>query len=115
MLEKAFEPGMADETFQMLKDDILYSRALLWIAHLGGDIYGVAATKVVIYPNNRKVCVILACAGHSFSKWRHTINEIEKYAKRLGCTAVRVSGRRGWKILKAEGYREPWVLLEKEL
>ena len=106
---------MADETFKMLKDDILYSRSLLWIAHIGTDIYGAAATKIVVYPNGRKVCVITACAGHSFPKWRHTIQEIEKYAKHMGCKAVRISGRKGWKILKAEGYREPWIMLEKEL
>ena len=115
ILEQAYEPGMADETFGMLLDDLLASRSLLWIAHTGLEVYGAATTKVVVYPNGRRVCVITACAGHSFAKWRHTIKEIEQYAKSMGCAAVRLSGRKGWKILKSEGYREPWVMLEKEL
>ena len=114
-LERAYAPGLADETYGILINDILHSRAVLWVAHLGVDIYGVAATKVVVYPNGRKVCVVTACAGYSFAKWRHALAEIEKYAKDMGCAAVRISGRKGWKILKAEGYREPWVMLEKEL
>ena len=115
LLEQAYEPGMADETFAMLEADLYAKRALLWVAHIGSEVYGAAVTKIVVYPNGRRTCVILACAGHSFAKWRHTIKEIEKYAKAMGCAAVRLSGRRGWKILKSEGYREPWIMLEKEL
>ena len=114
-LLKAYTPGLADETFEMLEDDLFNGRALLWVAHTQSEIYGTAATKVVVYPNGRKVCVVVACAGHSFAKWRHALEEIEKYAKDMGCVAVRLSGRKGWKVLKAEGYREPWVMLEKEL
>ena len=115
MLERAFEPGMADETFAMLEEDLYAERSLLWVAHVRGEGYGAAATKVVCYPNGRKVCVITACAGHSFKTWRQALQEIEKYAKAMDCAAVRLSGRRGWKILKSEGYREPWIMLEKEL
>jgi hypothetical protein len=115
MLAKAFEPGMADETFDMLLEDLLGLRSLLWLAHIDTEVYGAATTKVVVYPNGRRVCVITACAGREWPRWRHTIKEIEQYAKSMGCAAVRLSGRRGWKILKSEGYREPWVLLEKEL
>ena len=115
MLARAFEPGMADETFDMLLGDLLAARSLLWLAHVDSEVYGAATTKVVVYPNDRRVCVITACAGREWPKWRHTIKEIEQYAKSMGCAAVRLSGRKGWKILKSEGYREPWVLLEKEL
>ena len=115
MLERAFEPGMADETFDMLVGDLLGQRSLLWVAHENQDIYGAATTKIVCYPNGRLVCVITACAGRAFKTWRHGLQEIEKYAKHRGCTAVRLSGRPGWRILKSEGYREPWIMLEKEL
>ena len=114
-LAKAFEPGMADETFDMLVGDLFGSRSLLWLAHTGQEVHGAATTKVVCYPNGRLVCVITACAGHSFKAWRHGLQEIEKYAKARGCAAVRLSGRPGWKILKSDGYREPWIMLEKEL
>lgn len=114
MLERAYQPGMADETFPMLCEDIVQCRALLWVAHIGLDVYGAACTQVVVYPNGRKVCVIRACAGHHWKEWSHTIKEIEDYAKQMGCAAVRLSGRKGWrKVLK--GYHEPWVLMEKEL
>ena len=115
MLEAAFKPGMADETFKMLEEDLYAERSLLWIAHEDNEIFGAASTKLVCYPNGRLVCVITSCAGYSFPKWRCCIQEIEKYAKHMGCAAVRLSGRKGWKILKSEGYREPWIMLEKEL
>ena len=114
MLARAYEPGMADETYEMLVDDLRASRCLLWVAYRGDEVFGSATTKVVIYPNNRRVCVITACAGHHWQEWSHTIKEIEQYAREAQCSAVRLSGRRGWKrVLK--DYREPWVLLEKEL
>ena len=115
MLGRAFEPGMADETFDMLLGDLFGSRSLLWLAHNGPEVYGAATTKVVCYPNGRLVCVITACAGRAFKTWRHGLQEIEKYAKHRGCAAVRLSGRPGWRILRSEGYREPWIMLEKDL
>lgn len=114
MLEKAYGPGMADETFQMLYTNLLAQHSLLWLAYDGDQVYGAAATQVVVYPNGRRVCVIVACAGHHWADWSHTIKEIEIYAKNMNCAAVRLSGRKGWKrVLK--GYKEPWVMLEKDL
>ena len=114
MLQKAYEPGMADETYQMLLDSLHEKRALLWLAFDGDKTYGAAVTQIVVYPNGRRVCVILACAGHHWSHWSNTIENIEMYARLEGCAAVRLSGRKGWKRV-LRGYREPWVMLEKDL
>lgn len=46
--------------------------------------------------------------------WNDMIKEIEKHAKAIGCTSMRVQGRRGWQRALPE-YRTEQVVLEKAL
>ena len=116
LIASAFDAvPLSDDTIIEIYDDLLAHRSILWVNYDGHDLLMAGTTKIMNYPNGRRVCVITSVAGHSHKKWVHTIQEIEQYAKSQGCVSVRLSGRQGWKILKSQGYHEPWVTLEKEI
>ncbi len=89
--------------------------AQLWVAHNGAGIKAAAITRMAVVPNGRRVCFCVACGGVELAAWKNCILDIERYARRQGCDAVRLSGRPGWKIYKKQGYAEPFVILEKAL
>ena len=86
---------------------------LLWLAWNGSRIMGVAITQL-LEDNDRRLCVIVACGGKQISGWFHLLGNIEQYARKEKCVAVRVMGRYGWRKLLRD-YREPYVVLEKRL
>ena len=112
LLERATKRS-GEVTLRELYEQILSGSALVWLAVSGGEIYGVAVTRLVIGPNG-KYCELIACAGRRMSLWLPLLAKIEEFARAEGCESVRLSGRRGWaRVLKE--YREPWTTLEKRL
>ena len=84
--------------FAALTNDVLHGRALLWLV---GDIdqhYRIRAAVVtqIIGSNANKYCTIVACGGEGRRDWLPLLGQIEDYAKREGCAAMRIYGRRGW-------------------
>lgn len=61
-----------------------------------------------------KVCVITACAGSDMPRWLGLIDGIETFARKEGCTWVRIYGRKGW-LRALDGYEQRHVVIEKEL
>lgn len=86
----------------------------LWVV-LGaqGEALALAVTEIVAFPLS-KVCVVRGLAGHDREKWVHHLDDIEAWAKGLGCTRIEVRGRKGMaKVLPQ--YKLTSVYLEKEL
>ena len=99
--------------FADIEAGILTGRSLLWLAWDGQAIAAAAAT-ILISSEIGKVCIITVCGGSNMKRWLPLIEEIEAYARREGCTRVRIFGRKGWgKVL--EGYQEKHIIMDKEL
>jgi hypothetical protein len=99
--------------FEDIEADILSGRSLLWLAWDGRFVQSAAAT-VLINSEIGEVCVITVCGGSEMKRWLTLIDQIEAYAKREGCTRVRIYGRKGW-LHALDGYRQRYVIIEKQL
>lgn len=103
----------SDTTIEATERDVFAGLQLLWIAFDGIEIVAGATTSLYTTPA-RKVCAVTLAFGVHTRLWDQFMPMVEKYAKAEGCSNVRVEGRKGWKrVLK--DYREPWVVLDKEL
>ena len=74
-----------------------------------------AAVTEIVWEGER---CILNCwlAGGDLDELKQMIAAAEVFAKRLGCDAVQVSGRKGWvRALRDQGYSPISYTVEKEL
>lgn len=88
-------------------------RLLLWIVWDGWKILAAATTRLIDIGKGR-VCVITACGGRDFDRWKFAMNDIEKHARDEGCVELRLSGRKGWARMFPE-FHEAFTVLAKEL
>lgn len=97
-----------------IKRDISEGEKQLWMVEKGGRVVAVAVT--LFYETLRgRVCTIWAACGDSgIEEIKTTFPEIENWAESIGCVAVEIRGRKGWKRV-LEGYAETGILLEKSL
>ena len=99
--------------FADIEADILSGRSLLWLAWNGRAIEAAAAT-ILINSDIGKVCIITVCGGRDMTRWLPLIGDIEAYAKREGCTRLRIYGRGGW-LRVLDGYTQKHIIMDKEL
>jgi hypothetical protein len=63
-----------------------------------------------------KEFIIFVCTGEEMVSWYDLIEELEKYARSIGCKKSVAVTREGWKkMLKPKGYMLTHVVLEKTL
>jgi hypothetical protein len=119
LIERALIKSESDYTIEQVKARIEDGTALLWIiwsqpSTHSGDLLAAGTTELVKLTDGRLVCVVASCAGRNLKKWDCLLADIEAYAKREGCVAVRCYGRPGWaRYLKGMGYAQPWIVVEK--
>jgi hypothetical protein len=94
--------------FDDVADDVLCGSALLWLVWDGKDIQGAVVTELT----TDRVCTIVAYGGRMADL--HLLRELESYARAEGCNRIRIMGRKGW-VRVLNKYRQPYVILEKEL
>ena len=112
LIKRAIErTGLSD--FAYLELDVVSGDQLLWLASDGETIEAAATTRLIMVCG-RKICLLTACGGRNRKRWLPLLEDIEVYAKREGCAAMRISGRKGWKRVLG-GYLARYVILEKEL
>lgn len=114
---EAFLKAASDKTrasdWQNDKLAILRGVALLWVVWDGEKICGAVTTETPTL-NGVRYCYVTAVGGFELSTWVHLLSEIEDYAKRHGCAAMRSLARRGWLPLLPD-YQPKLVLIEKGL
>lgn len=94
--------------------DLEHARSLLWLVVDGTRVHAAAVTQVRINRKLGKVCEIVCCAGAGLRSWLPFLTHIEAYAKAEGCGIMRVPGRKGWARMLPD-YRQPYIVLEKEI
>jgi hypothetical protein len=75
-------------------------------------------TSTATFPTGIQECEIVFCAGDVIPDSLPLLQVIEKWAKSAGCTAMALTGRRGWaKILSSRqfSYEESAVVLRKAI
>lgn len=97
---------------QDIEADILNGRSLLWLAWSG--VIEAAAASQVVNVMGDKVCIITACGGANRERWLPLIEGIENYARLIGCSKVRIFGRKGW-LRVLDGYEARNVIMDKDI
>ncbi len=98
-----------------IRDDLCAGMKQLWGYQTDERIEGVAITQVYDTPRGKCCEVYGACGTESApGQIAAIIDEIEKWAGRIGCTRTRLLGRKGW-ARKLDGYEQTGIILEKEI
>lgn len=74
-----------------------------------------AVTEIEFYPRRKNCHIFLA--GGNLKALSELLGQIEKYAREMGCSAVTLTGRKGWArtFLAGRGYEEKWITLARDL
>lgn len=86
----------------------------LWMAERGGEVVLVVVTEVWTAESGR-ICTIRigsGTAGHEVL--RSMCDEIEAWARSIGCVGMEICGRKGWSRV-LDGFQQTGVILEKDL
>lgn len=87
----------------------------LWVISGDDGLYGTVVTDIETAPS-RKIAVIALCGGIEQHRWLHLLNELEDWARGMGCTEVQVRGRPGWvRRLRTNGYKQRYITVGKDL
>lgn len=99
-----------------IRADLKASHKQLWGFMDGAVVTGVAVTTVYETPRG-KACECYGAAGTETAKGQieAILFEIERWAKSIGCTRMRVVGRQGWKRRLRTYVDTGNVTLEKQL
>ncbi len=96
--------------FNDVVDDLVHGNSLLWLgwSEEENQIVSAGVTELT-----GEVCTLVAYGGR---REDHLLAAIENYARDEGCTTMRLLGREGWaRVLKPHGYRQPYIVLERQL
>lgn len=85
----------------------------LWLVHDGDTPMAIVGTQIETFPQ-MKICHIVAAGGESRKKWLHLRDDIEVWARSIGCARMMVTTRDGW-ARDLNEYKKVAVVLEKKL
>ena len=85
----------------------------LWIATEYSDVKAAMVTQFAIYPQ-KNILRIVSMAGDDFEEIRGFQDMIEAFAVRMGCSALEMWGRKGWKKLLPD-WKDSYTVYTKEL
>jgi hypothetical protein len=98
-----------------IRDDLRFARKQLFGYQQDGKVLGVAITRIADTPRGR-MCEIYGAAGTELVRGQidEIMNEIERWAAAIGCTRVRICGRKGW-LRRLNGFQQTGIIMEKQI
>lgn len=89
------------------------SRQQVWGLQDAEKVHGICITEILATPSGL-TCLIVGAAGSAPTTLQERLHdEIARWAKSIGCTRMRLQGRRGW--LRRLKYRQTAIVGEKAL
>lgn len=88
MIQKALDNG-SQWTIDEVRDDLLSGNMQLWT-------YGEFGIDACLVTRMTDHCLLLALSGYDMARWIHHLSLVEGMARQVGCTEMRIHGRRGW-------------------
>lgn len=109
-IEAALEYAVGTHTLWDVKQSVINGKFTLWPTP---DAFMI--TEIEHYPRRDTCHVFLAGGNMDGLKW--LLPKVEKYARDKGCSAITLTGRKGWarSFLTDEGFAWQWVVMAKEL
>jgi hypothetical protein len=112
LIRRAMERGGMGR-FEDVERDVLSANAYLWLAIESGSVLAAAVTQVTQEKDHR-LCTIVACGGHHWTRWGGLIEGLESYARAENCRRMEIAGRPGW-LERLPDYRLAKIVIRKEL
>ena len=85
-------------------------KAQLWCGEKSAIV-----TELHQFPQNRKKARIWLAAGDMDELVNEMLPDVEEWARKEGCMAVTIVGRKGWLRKLQEHYKQDYVTLERKL
>lgn len=103
---------------EMTEDEILYNvltcRLHLFVLWEEDKVVGAGTVAINQYPD--KTAALLVHVGGDLMQFFRFEAAFTEWAKSMGATCIQLKGRRGWrKVLAPDGFKERYVIMEKEL
>ena len=112
-VEKILE-GDTRNSLDWYLDRLCEGRMQIWAA-VQDAIVAVMITEIHTH-DNKKVCHLLACVGEQMNDWIGAIEQVENWARSVGCQEIEPIARKGWeRALRPYGYKLTHVVLCKDL
>jgi len=105
----ALDRGNVGTQIEQVERDLFNELAQLWVAPDGVGITQITKSRHRTY----RTCTLIAFAGN-YAKCIEYLPTLEEFGRNEGSSRFVILGRKGWKRRLAD-YREPYVVLEKEL
>lgn len=99
--------------FDHIEREVLAGLQQLWLGWDGTSLAFAGVTQLVLI-NGEKICILVAVGGRDRNRWLPLLGKIEQFAKAEGCSAVRLTGRKGWQRILAD-YRANYVVMDRKL
>lgn len=98
-----------------IRRDLRTAAKQLWGYQQEGRVVGIAVTQILNTPRG-DACEWYAVIsdGGTAEQFEAVKHEIEKWARSMGCSYMRLQGRRGW-LKRMKDYRQTGIVMEKEL
>jgi hypothetical protein len=106
----------SDETIDELIDLVISGRmqiAIIWDGEKARALLGMQYRRA----GRELIGEVHWATGFGVKNWQHLLPELERYMKEhQGCTIIKPICRPGWRpLLKAHGYKQTHVMMEKPL
>jgi hypothetical protein len=108
-IESALAYSGGTHEYMDIVDGVISGHMQLWMGESG-----CAVTEITVYPKKKVLHVFLAAGD--MDQIKDFEASAAEFAKQNGCDAMTVAGRPGWKkVLGKRGWRESFVVLEREI
>ena len=113
LLEKVQEHTEGEFETDDYLEPLTHGDMHLWIATEYSDVKAAMVTQFAIYPQ-KNILRIVSMAGDDFEEIRGFQDMIEAFAVRMGCSALEMWGRKGWKKLLPD-WNDTYIVYTKDL
>ena len=113
LLEKVKEHSEGELETDDYLEPLTHGDMHLWIATEYSDVKAAMVTQFAIYPQ-KNILRIVSMAGDDFEEIRGFQDMIEAFAVRMGCSALEMWGRKGWKKLLPD-WNDTYIVYTKDL
>ena len=102
-------------TMQSLLAEVMDHDLALWaVVSQGKGMQALVGTQIAVSSSGLRSLVIRFTAGKGVHDWVYLLDQIEDYARSVGCQRVETWARKGW-AKHMPDYKLTHVLLEKDL
>ena len=113
LLEKVKEHTEGEFETDDYLEPLTHGDMHLWIATENSDVRAAMVTQFAIYPQ-KNILRIISMAGDDFEEIRGFQDMIEAFAIKMGCSALEMWGRKGWKKLLPD-WNDTYIVYTKDL